>query len=151
MAWKTMWWGQWLGMVRPTVVWESEREREREKCVEERENLNKIMLNNFCSSVRTMPIIEHYCNTMLFFFFIIAFDTSHKVRILVFCVLNARNLAFDSWWDWRNVFPWTTSANTFVHLNTTWTKAGKSLIRGFNTLDSYQLAVRLLGPHQNLH
>ena len=45
------------------------REREREKCVEERENLNKIMLNNFCSSVRTMPIIEHYCNTMLFFFF----------------------------------------------------------------------------------
>ena len=66
-----------------SVAWQGEtdsglrvREREREKCVEERENLNKIMVNIFCSSIYTMPIIEHYCYTMLYIYIYI-FSIGH--------------------------------------------------------------------------
>ena len=54
------------------------------------------MVNIFCSSIYTMPIIEHYCYTMLYIYIYIylALDTSHKARILVFCVSNAKNLTF---------------------------------------------------------
>ena len=56
-----------------------------------------------------------------------------------------------SWWDWRTHFPWTTSSNILVHLGTTQTNTGESLIREFNASDSYQSVGRPLEPHQNLH
>ena len=56
-----------------------------------------------------------------------------------------------SWWDWQTHFPWTTSSNILVHLGTTQTNTGESLIREFNASDSYQSVGRPLEPHQNLH
>ena len=66
-----------------------------------------------------------------------------------FSFLNG--LENEIWWDWRTLFSWTTSPNILVHLGTTQTKAGDSLIRRFNASDSYQLVDRPLKAHQNPH
>ena len=46
---------------------------------------------------------------------------------------------------------WTTLSNILIHLGTTRTNIGESLIRAFNALGSYQSRGRLLEPHQNLY
>ena len=59
---------------------------------EERENLNKIIINILPFFFRTVPSLELHCSTISF---LLAFDTSHEANILVFGVLNAKNITFD--------------------------------------------------------
>ena len=64
---------------------------EREKCVEERENLNKIMLNIFKISIHTMPIVERYYNKCQIY---LAFGIFDVGGFLVFDMLYVNDLLF---------------------------------------------------------